>query len=355
MTEVHVVVPYGVDDPTRPSGGNAYDRHVCRGLVAAGWSVREHVVPGTWPRPDAGSYAALRDVVGHIPDGAVVLLDGLIACMAPEVLVPQAARLRLVVLVHMPFGDRMETDVPDDAERREREVLSVAADVVATSAWTRGRLLRLYSLPDDRVHVAEPGVAAAGLATGTPDGGSLICVAAVIPRKGHDVLVEALATITDLSWQCVCVGSIDRDPSFVERLRRRAVDGGFADRLSFPGPRTGTDLDNSYAAADLLLLASRGEAYGMVVTEALARGLPVVASDAGGLPEALGHGGNGTRPGLLVPPGEAAPLAAALRSWLDDAGLRERLRRAAGERRAGLAGWSDTTSVVAAVLARAAR
>src|SRR5207342_680020 len=102
VSGVHVIVPFGVDDPTRPSGGNAYDRHVCRGLATAGWSVREHVVPGTWPRPDAGSYAALADVIRHIPDGAVVLLDGLIACVAPEVLVPEAERLRLVVLVHMP-------------------------------------------------------------------------------------------------------------------------------------------------------------------------------------------------------------------------------------------------------------
>src|SRR5262249_39159414 len=238
---------------------NAYDRQVCRGLVASGWSVREHVVPGTWPRPDAASYVALTDVMRHIPDGAVVLVDGLIGCVAPEVLVPQAARVRLVMLVHMPFGDRMENDVPDDAERREREVLSAAAGIVATSAWTRGRLLDLYGLPEASVHVAEPGVVAAEAVPGTPDGGSLICVAAVMPRRGHDVRVDALGRLTDPGWQCVCVGAPDREPAFVERLRRRAVDGGFGDRLSFPGPRTGGDLEHSYAVADLLVLPSRGE------------------------------------------------------------------------------------------------
>ena len=106
MTAVHVVVPDGIDDPARPSGGNAYDRRVCRGLAAIGWSVREHAVAGSWPRPDAAACAALAGVVQRIPDGAVVLLDGLIASAAPEVLVPQAGRLRLVVLVHMPLGDR---------------------------------------------------------------------------------------------------------------------------------------------------------------------------------------------------------------------------------------------------------
>ena len=135
---------------------------------------------------------------------------------------------------------------------------------------------------------------------------------------------------------CVCVGSLDRDPAFAEGLRRRSLDDGLGDRVYFPGPRTGADLDRSYAAADVLVLASRAETYGMVVTEALARGLPVVAAEVGGLPEALGHGADGMRPGLLVPPGDPAALGAALRAWLGDAGLRRRLRRAARERRASL-------------------
>ena len=102
------------------------------------------------------------------------------------------------------------------------------------------------------------------------------------------------------------------------------------------------------------MLASHAETYGMVVTEALARGLPVLATDVGGVTEALGHGDDGTRPGLLVPPGDPAALGAALRRWLDDAELRGRLRRAARERRASLRGWADTTSDVAGVLTEVA-
>ena len=124
-----------------------------------------------------------------------MLLDGLVASTAPEVLVPQASRLRLVVLVHMPLGHRPADDEADDARTRERAVLSAAAAVVTTSAWTRRRLLELYALPADRVHVAEPGVDAADLATGTAAGGALLCVAAVTSDKGHDVLLDALATI----------------------------------------------------------------------------------------------------------------------------------------------------------------
>lgn len=352
MTAVHVVVHDGIADPARPSGGNTYDRQVCRGLASIGWSVRVHAVPGSWPRPDGASHAALAGIVRGIPDGAVVLLDGMVASTAVEALVPQASRLRLVPLVHMPLG---HGPGGDDARAREGAVLSAAASVVTTSGWARELLMGLYSLPGDRVHVAEPGVDAADLAPGTADGGALLCVAAVISGKGHDVLLDALATMTDIAWRCLCVGSLERDPPLAEELGRRALDAGLDGRVRFPGARTGADLDRSYVAADLLVLPSRAETYGMVVTEALAHGLPVVAAEVGGVPEALGHGADGTRPGLLVAPDDPAALAAALRDWLGDAELRQRLRRAARERRASLSGWSTTASVVAGVLAGAAR
>lgn len=351
MTTVHFVVPDGIDDPARPSGGNTYDRHLSRGLASSGWSVYEHPVPGFWSRPGATSFAALARAVQRIPDGAIVLLDGLVASTAPEVLVPQAQRLRLVVLVHMPLGHR----AADDARARECAVLSAAAAVVTTSKWSRARLLELYRLPAGRVHVATPGVDAAELATGTAAGGSLLCVANVTREKGHDVLLDALATMTDLSWQCECVGSLDLDPAFVNVLRRRAVEGGFGDRMRFPGPRCGADLDRAYAAADLMVLASRAETYGIVVIEALARGVPVVATDVGGMSEALGHRVNGDRPGLLVTPEEPSAFAAALRSWLSEPETRTRLRRAAALRRESVPRWSSTTSVVADALAGAAR
>ncbi|MGN6869003.1 MAG: glycosyltransferase family 4 protein [Solirubrobacteraceae bacterium] len=352
MTAVHVVVPDGIDDPTRPSGGNTYDRQVCRELRSIGWSVHEHPAPGAWPRRNAGSLAALADAVQRIPDDAVVLLDGLIASAAPDVLVPQSRRLRLVVLVHMPLGHR---PVDDDTLTREHAVLSAAAAVVTTSVWTRRQLSELYSLPAERVHVAEPGVEGADLAAPSPSGGALLCVGAVRFDKGHDVLLDALDLISEESWHCVCVGSLDRDRAFAEDLRGRARQRGLGARVEFAGTRTGAELDRSYAAADLMVLASRAETYGMVITEALARGLPVIAADVGGITEALGHGADGIRPGVLVPPEDPVALAAALRAWLGDAGLRGRLRQAARERRESLFGWSRTASVLADVLAGASR
>lgn len=341
---VHIVVPAGVNDLARPSGGNTYDRRVCRGLVASGWDVHVHEVPPAWPSPDARSYAALAEALSRIPDRAPVLVDGLVASPAPEVLVPETHRLRVIALVHMPLG---EGTANDDVREREGAVLSAAASVVTTSAWARQTLLQLYSLPADRVQVAEPGVDAAGLAPGTATAGAFLSVAAVIPGKGHDLLLDALATLRGLRWRCLCVGSLERDPIFVERLRRRVTAGGMGSRVRFSGAQAGAELADSYSAADVLVLPSRAESYGMVVTEALARGLPVVAADVGGVREALGHGADGVRPGLLVPPGDTAALRDALRAWLEDAALRRRLRRAARERRESLADWSTTASAVA--------
>ena len=350
MTTVHFVVPDGIDDPARPTGGNAYDRNLCRGLTSSGWVVFEHPVSGFWSRPDTASLVALDTALRRIPDDGVVLLDGLVASTAPEALVPHARRLRLVVLVHMPLGHRPASDGALDVRMRERAVLSAAAAVVTTSEWSRRTVIELYALPADRVSVAEPGVDLAELATGTATGGALLSVAAVTADKGHDVLLDALATVTDLPWRCVCVGSLDRDPAFVEGLRRRSLELGLADRMCLAGTATGVDLDRAYDAADAIVLASRAETYGMVVTEALARGLPVIASYVGGVTEALGHGADRIRPGLLVPPDDPTALASALRFWLGDAELRARLRQAARERRESLRGWSTTTSTVAGVL-----
>lgn len=334
-----MVVPDGVDDPQRPSGGNVYDRRVCNGLVDLGWRVREHHVSGSWPCPDRAALAALDEVVAAVPSNGLLLVDGLVASAAYDVLVAAARRLRLVVLVHLPFG------LPG-----ESEVLAAAHALVTTSGWSRGELLSRYGLDPAAVHVAEPGADRAARAKGTAHGGELLCVAPVSRHKGHDVLVTALAALCDLPWRCRFVGSLERDPAFVSDLRRLVVTVGLAGRVVFCGARTGADLAAAYASSDVLVHPSRGETYGMVVTEALARALPVLATDVGGVPEALGETTVGPA-GMLVAAEEPASLAAALRSWLSDPAVRDRLRAAAARRRRTLPTWESTSHRVGEVLA----
>ncbi|MFG1841640.1 glycosyltransferase family 4 protein [Micromonospora sp. NPDC049175] len=337
---VHVVLPGDIDDPATPSGGNTYDRRVCAGLGDRAWAVHEHAVPGAWPSPEPAERAALAAVLAGAPDDAVVLLDGLVASTVPDLLAPHADRLRLVVLVHMPFDD--------EAEGR---ALAAARAIVTTSEWTRRRLLLRHPLRRDRIRVVPPGVTAAPLGpSGSTAGDRLLCVAPVTRHKGHDVLVDALTVLAEVPWTLVCAGALTREPDLVRRLRDQLADVGLADRVRLAGPLTGAALDAAYAAADLLVLPSRGETYGMVVTEALARGLPVLTTRVGGLPEALGRTADGDLPGLLVPPDDPAALAGALSWWLGDDLLRAKLRSAAVGRRHTLTDWSVTTASLATVL-----
>ena len=342
MSTVHVVVPAGIDDPARPSGGNVYDRRVCNGLVDLGWDVYEHLLDGPWPCADPTALVELADSLSAVPDDGVVLIDGLIASVSAAVLVPAARRLRLLVLVHLPL-----------AVAGEDTVLAAARAVITTSAWARMQLLDKYQL-DATVHVVEPGAERADAVGGTPGGENLLCVAPVSWHKGQDTLLSALALVHDLTWHCRLVGSLEREPQFVQRVRQQAVHDGLAGRVEFSGARTSRELARAYATSDLLVHASRGETYGMVVTEALAHALPVVATEVGGVPEALGDARAG-RPGLLVSVDNPPHLAAALRIWLTDDETRGRLRCAAAQRRQTLGSWDTTASQVAQVLAAVAR
>ena len=332
---MQVVVPAGIRDPARPSGGNVYDVRVCDGLAARGWPVREVEAPGSWPHPDRASLARLAELVAGIPDGDVVLVDGLVGSTVPEVLGSLAERVRLVVLVHMPLGNK-----------REAQALAAADALVVPSRWAKRWLLDAYRLDPKDVHVAIPGTDPAGLASGNADGRRLLVVGPISHGKGHDILMAAL-DIVDEPWQLELVGSTAVDPETAANVERWATrqDG----RVRISGALSSSALEAAYEGADLLVHPSRAETYGMVVAEALARGIPVVASDVGGTREALGMARKGM-PGLLVQAGDVSQLTAALQSWLADSGLRSRLRALSAERRPRLPTWDSTVGAVEAVV-----
>jgi glycosyltransferase involved in cell wall biosynthesis len=341
------VVPGDIADTTLPSGGNSYDRRMSRALAAT-----ELAIEGAWPAPGPAARAKLARTLADIPDQTLVLLDGLVACGVPEIVVPHADRLCLVILVHLPLAAEtgLAPRVAADLDARERKTLHAARAVVVTSSWAARRLVEHHELDAAKVHAVPPGTDAAPPATGAGGAPRLLCVASVTPRKGHDLLVEALAEVADLDWHCDCVGPMHRDPGHVERVRELIERHDLADRITLAGPRTGDDLAASYAEADLVVLPSRAETYGMVVTEALARRIPVLATDVDAVPDTLGTAPDGAVPGILVPPEDVPALAEALRNFLTDPELRDRLRTAARER--VLEDWTTAVARMTAVLER---
>lgn len=354
--QITFLVPDDIDNPARPSGGNEYDRRLLAGLRNDGWTVDLRFIP-TPPADGVGllhTLDATERAMTELADGATVLIDGLLLAPAAQVLAAQASRLRLVALMHMTMAIPPPGHDHRGAAAAERSVLEVAAAVIATSHWLRQEIVTRQLVDPERVWMAPPGVDQAPVARCSSAGDHLLCVAAVTPSKGHDVLLAALARLTDLAWTCTCVGSLERDAEFVADLRAKVIAQGIDDRLVFAGTRTRDELANDYASSDLLILPTRAESYGMVLTEALARGLPVVASAVGGVVEAASPSGAVGFPGALVPAEDPGALADQLRTWLADAGTRAAWRHRAGVRRVELLGWDVTTRRAAEALERAA-
>jgi glycosyltransferase involved in cell wall biosynthesis len=222
-----------------------------------------------------------------------------------------------------------------------------ARRVIATSEWTRSELARRQVVPPDLVDVAPPGSDDAPLASGTVNGGALLCIGVVAPQKGQDLLIDALSRLPDTGdWSCTLAGSLDADPEYAQRLASRVADAGLTERVTMAGVLTEDQLDRAYRRADLLVAPSRAESYGMAIADALRRGIPVIASSAGGIPQTVA----GSRAALLVPPDESAPLADVLRRWMLDPALRARLKAEARRGRGRLPRWSETADRVSRTL-----
>ncbi len=361
-----------------PTGGYRYDRRLAQALGAQGWAVQPCQVDGPWPWPDAATLARAAAQVSQLPDGTLVVADGLAFGALDEVLAAHAQRLRWLALVHHPL--HLETGL-DAVQRRtllarETRALRHARQVVVTSARTARDVADMGVVPD-RIAVVEPGTDAltqidddacvdqsrnigldtdiaiiAGSTTAPVNTTAtlrpvrLLCVATLTPRKGHEGLLQALASLRDLPWQLHCVGSLTRDTPTAQRLQAQAAAAGLDGRVHWHGEVSAAALRAQYAAADLLVLASHHEGYGMVVAEALAAGLPVLATDAGALAQTLPASA-----GLCVPAGDGAALQAALRKLISQPALRAQL--AAGARAAGrqLPDWPAQARRFAAVLA----
>lgn len=328
---VRMMVPAGVDDPRRVSGGNVYDRHVRDGLRDRGWAVETTEIADA-----AGAASALRDT----PDGALVLIDGLVAGWAPDAVEEAAARVRLALLTHMVVA--AFPDATDAAMEAERRILAASPTVIATSRWTADEFARRGLADPARIAVAVPGVQQADAAMPRGDG-DVLCVGVIAPHKGQDTLLEALAQLPPVDWTCELVGSADPFPEFASTVARRAA--ALGGRVRLTGVLDPDALADAYCRSAVLVAPSRVESSGMAIAEARARALPVIAAETGGIPDALATGG-----GLLVRVDDPGALADALRAWMTDPALRARLRREALDARATLPAWPDTVARVADVL-----
>jgi glycosyltransferase involved in cell wall biosynthesis len=361
---LYVVVPGDLETRT---GGYGYDRRIIGGLRALGWRVHVVQLDASFPFPTAAARADAGRALAAIPDGDLALVDGLALGVLPDDAARQAARLKIVALIHHPLAAETGLDASAAAalEQSERRALASVRSVVVTSHGTADALAH-YGVGADRITVVEPGTDPAPLARGShpgnPRSGSgprnpqsamrnddvaLLCVATVTARKGHELLIRALASMPNRNWRLTCAGGLDRDPSTVARVRALVREVGLEDHVALVGDMDAAQLAFEYDRADLFVLPTLYEGYGMAVAEALARGLPVISTATGAISELVGE-----RAGIVVPPGDLPAFAGALSRVLGDAGLRALHAAGARSVRERLPTWDAAAAAMAQALGR---
>jgi glycosyltransferase involved in cell wall biosynthesis len=346
-------VTWDRDDPT---GGNVYNQALVTELCDLGIDVQLHKLAGPWPDGDATTHAELSRALRATP---ACLVDGIVACGSPDVVAAAVESGHAVtIVVHLPIGDELGLD-PARRERYavlEAQAVRAGSGVLCSSRWSAAELARRYGRRD--IGVAVPGVTPAPVARGSSVAGRtprFLTLATLTPTKDQLNLVQALAQVADLLWTAALVGSDRVDPDYAARVRAEVAAAGLEERITVFGTLAGQVLDQEWDAADLLVLPSRTETYGLVVGEALARGIPAIVSAGTGAVEALQQGersSSDATPGTGVPAGDPASLAAVLRNWLTQPMLRRTWRQAALARRDTLPGWQQTAAAVLAYLER---
>ena len=342
-------------DRDEPTGGNVYNRALIAELGALGIDVRMQKLAGPWPDGDASTHLKLARALRATP---VCLVDGIVGCGSPDVVAAAVESGHAVtVMVHLPISDELGLE---PARRRrfavlESQAVHAASGVLCSSRWAAAEVARRYGRGD--VGVAIPGVAPAAAARGSLDSGlpHFLSLASLTPTKDQLTLVRALAQLADLPWTADLIGSDLTDPGYAVQVRTEIAAAGLAERITVPGILVGQALDQKWDTVDLLVLTSRIETYGLVVVEALARGIPAVVSADTGAVEALREGAtteNAEAPGTGIPAGEPESLALVLRRWLTEPMLRQSWRQVALARRDTLPGWRQTAEAVLAYLNR---
>ncbi|MBW8726737.1 MAG: glycosyltransferase family 4 protein [Inquilinus limosus] len=329
-------------DPESRTGGYIYDKRIVEGLRGLGRRVTLHRLGDGFPFPTEAEMAEAAAVLRGLPDGTLTVVDGLAFSVLPRQMAAEASRLRLVALIHHPlaFEQGLSPTRRQALEVSEKAALTAARRVIVTSPGT-ARDLQGYGVEAGRIGVVLPGTDPTPPARGSGEAAPvLLCVATLTPRKGHLDLVAALQRLAGLPWRLVCAGSLERDAEHAKAVLAAAE--GLPGRIRFLGEINEPTLLHHYDRSDLFVLPSHHEGYGMALAEASARGLPIVSTTGGAIPDTVPPDA-----GILVPPGDVDALAEALRRLLTDPGARLRLREAGLAARARLPGWPDQAAAFA--------
>lgn len=329
------------------TGGTIYDKRVMAELRATGRTVEHLQWPSSFPFPSPEDLADVAKSLAACPDDALVVIDGLALGAMPDLAAAEAKRLRLVALLHHPLAleSGLSKQVADRLRISERNALKHARAVIVTSGMTAAVLSQEFGVPPETITVATPGIDPPPPTWAPPSNPvpRLLAVGTVTPRKAHDVLVDGLARIADVDWHCTIVGSLERAPETAAALRGQIGHHGLTARIDLIGEIA--DPTALFETADIFVLPSRYEGYGMAIAEALAHGIPVVATRVGAIPEVVPADA-----GILVPRDDPAALADTLRRLIENPPLRQEYAQGARAAAQRFVQWRDTATRIASAL-----
>lgn len=330
----------------RYNGSFVYNKCIATGAADGGWSIQRVALEGHFPAANAQAHQSLQQALASCPDHSLVIMDGSALADTAETIAPHADRLYLIGLMHHPVAEEYGLPAAQATyfKARETAALALMHEVIVTSPFTAQRM-PAYGVDPARTHTILPGVTPADLGTAEWPARRLLCIATLTPRKGQRVLIDALATLTDVNWQCDFIGATDSTGRYAADIERAIDHHGLADRARLLGPRAPAALAEAYQACDLFVLPSYYEGYGMVVSEALSYGLPVVTTTGGALADTLPRDA-----GTAVEPGDPQALAQALRRLLTDEARYTTARAGARAARLQLPTWASASASLTTLL-----
>ena len=353
MQQLIFVYPGDLNSPT---GGYAYDRRIIAGLKSLAWEIQLIGLGEGYPFPNSAQVKQAKKQLQGLAPGVPMVIDGLALGVLPEVAACVAEHHPLIALIHHPlaFEFGLSQDQAALLKQSETEALRHASKVIANSPATARDLNRHYGVPMDRIDVVLPGTdrsmqqrERSQITNGNRNAIRLLSVASIIPRKGFHDLLAALAPLADLPWTLSIAGDTTRNAGAFEQLIGDITRFGFEGRVHVLGAVSDSELDILYTRADAFVLASLFEGYGMVYAEAMAYGLPIIATSAGAIPDTVP-----SEAGLLVSPGDITALTLALKTIIEDAPSRARLSSGALQAAAQQPTWDQATQQFATALER---
>lgn len=318
------------------SGGYAYDRRIVAGLRDAGHTMRVVELLGAHPVTDEFARDAACAAWDGIASDSRPIIDGL-ALPAFAGLDDALSARNAVGLIHHPTA--LETGF--DADQRaalmtiEKRLMPRLSRIVATSETTAENLVSTFGVSRERIRIVVPGTDPAPRSPGSAaQTCHILSIGTLIPRKGHDVLLRALARLFDLDWQLTIVGSPERDPAYAQSLAALVEELGIGKQVRFAGEVVGDALEALWRQADIFALATRWEGFGMVIAEALKRGVPVAVTDGGAAGKLVS-----AEAGVVCPLDDRINLSKALRRIIFSKELRHGMAEAAWQTGAALPDW----------------